>query len=56
MCADDDTFHIQCANAEKKIRAALDAIDDGDVMGLISLIGHTHIDRRVAAGHVQLPA
>ncbi|MBR4941966.1 MAG: hypothetical protein IKZ19_08215, partial [Clostridia bacterium] len=30
--------------AEKRLLDGLEAIDDGDVRGLISLIGHTHID------------
>lgn len=42
--APDDLFHTQCRDAEEMLRKDLDAIDDGDVRGLISLIGHTHID------------
>lgn len=42
--ASRETYHMQCAAAEKELRHALDSIDDGDIRGLISLIGHTHID------------
>ncbi len=42
--APDYIFHAQCRDAEATLRNDLDAIDDGDVRGLVSLIGHTHID------------
>ncbi len=39
-----EALRESAALAEKRLLDGLAAIDDGDVRGLISLIGHTHID------------
>ncbi|MBQ5973952.1 MAG: alpha-mannosidase [Oscillospiraceae bacterium] len=39
-----DELRASVALAESRLTEGLAAIDDGDVRGLISLIGHTHID------------
>lgn len=42
--AADGIFHAYCRGADAMLRNDLGAINDSDVRGLVSLIGHTHID------------
>ncbi|MBR3692646.1 MAG: alpha-mannosidase [Clostridia bacterium] len=39
-----EAFREECARAAEILRDRIDAIDDGDIRGEVSLVGHTHID------------
>ncbi len=42
--AEGEAFRAECARAARTLDEALSEIDDGDVRGSVSFVGHTHID------------